>query len=55
MNGNNPTLILTRIQEEFFKKLQEKTSWGRNELKTMYMEVKNKVLIEHLQQLEKNV
>ena len=38
--------MVKRIQEIFFEKLQEKTSWGRNDLKSMYTEAVNEALLE---------
>lgn len=36
--------LLAKIQEVFFKRLEEKTGWGRNDLKMMYLECQNEVL-----------
>lgn len=42
--------VYKKIEEEFFKKLEEKTSWGRNDLKEMYMKTKADVLEAELKQ-----
>jgi hypothetical protein len=41
----NKQLIL-KIQEIFYIKLQEKTNWGRNDVKSLYNKSVNKALLE---------
>lgn len=36
--------ILALIEEEFHRRLEQKTNWGRVEVKKLYMESVNKVL-----------
>lgn len=38
--------LLKEIEHAFDEKLNEKTSWGRNELKTVYQSVVNNVLLQ---------
>lgn len=38
--------ILLQIQEEFLKALQEKNSWGKNEVHLLYITISNRVLSE---------
>jgi hypothetical protein len=40
--------LIKRIEEIFFQKLQKKTSWGRNDLMTIYKESVNEALMETL-------
>lgn len=40
--------IIQETKEEFFKKIDEKNSWGKNEIKTLFLETLNKVMIERL-------
>jgi hypothetical protein len=40
--------ILNRLQEIFFRKLQEKTGWGRNHIIRAYKDSMNEVLLEFL-------
>ena len=40
--------ILKRAQEIFFEKLQEKTNWGRTQIKEMWIESMNEALMESL-------
>lgn len=42
--------VIEQIQEEFFKRLDEKTSWGKEKLKNLYLEVKTKVLTNALEE-----
>jgi len=37
--------LLKDIEQAFDKKLQEKTSWGRNEVKSAYQSVVNDILL----------
>lgn len=37
--------LLEKLQIEFFKKLEQKTSWGRKEVKELYLTTKNEVLL----------
>lgn len=38
--------LLKAIEEAFEKKLEEKTGWGRNEVKNAYRSAVNEVLLE---------
>jgi len=40
--------VIKRIEELFFAKLQEKTGWGRNEIKELYREAVAEALMEFL-------
>lgn len=40
--------LILRIQEVFFQKLQAKTSWGKNEIITLYQHSVTQVLLENL-------
>lgn len=40
--------LLARIEEIFNQKLQEKTSWGRNDVKDIYKQAVNEALMELL-------
>jgi hypothetical protein len=40
--------LILRIQELFFKALEAKTSWGRNEIKDMYSGAVMHALLEHI-------
>lgn len=41
-------VLLDRIQELFFAKLQSKTGWGRNEIMAAYKEAENEALREQI-------
>lgn len=38
--------LIKRIEEIFYIKLQEKTSWGRNDLKKVYQQAIKEALLE---------
>lgn len=38
--------VTKEIKERFFKALEERTSWGRNDLKTLYSDIVIEVLAE---------
>jgi len=38
--------LVKAIQLEFFKRLDEQTSWGKEQLKKMYLEVQADVLLD---------
>lgn len=38
--------LLKKIEQAFGEKLEEKTGWGRNEVKSIYQSVVNEVLIQ---------
>jgi hypothetical protein len=38
--------LLTRIEQIFTEKLQEKTGWGRNQILTIYKESVNEAILE---------
>jgi hypothetical protein len=40
--------LINRIQEIFYNKLQEKTNWGRNDVKSLYDKSVNEALLEML-------
>jgi len=40
--------LFSIFKEAFYKRLMEKTSWGRNDLKKMFLECLNDVLISNL-------
>lgn len=44
MNKN----VYEKIEEEFLKRLETKTSWGKEELKKMYTQVKADVALQVL-------
>lgn len=47
-SANQKPHILIRVKEEFFKELEKKTSWGKEQLKKLYIEIESKVLLEAL-------
>ena len=40
--------LIARIEELFFEKLQEKTGWGRNDIKAAYKEAVSEAVLEML-------
>jgi hypothetical protein len=44
------TEILNRVQEKFFKELESKPTWGKEQLKQKYLEVKNQILLTALEE-----
>lgn len=38
--------LLKKIEETFHQKLEDKTGWGRNEIKQAYQSAVNEVLLE---------
>jgi len=38
--------ILSKFKEEFFKELEMKPSWGKEQIKELYIITLNKILIE---------
>jgi hypothetical protein len=40
----DPADLLKEVQTEFFNRLQEKTNWGRNDIKILYNESEISVL-----------
>lgn len=40
--------VLSRVQELFYKQLENKTGWGKNEIKAVYMECVQKAMMEAL-------
>lgn len=40
--------ILDKIEKEFFARLEEKTSWGKEQLKVLYLTTKSDVLSEYV-------
>lgn len=40
--------LIQRIQELFFKALEAKTSWGRNEIKDIYSGTVVQAILEHI-------
>lgn len=40
--------LLLRIEEIFHEKLEQKTSWGRNDIKDLYKQAVNEALMELL-------
>ncbi len=46
------TEIIKDLQEEFFKKLEGKTSWGKNEVQKLYIETKNEVLMKYINKIQ---
>lgn len=44
--------LLRDTKDAFFKKLEEKTSWGKEEVKKMYTEISNEVLMSHLDKVK---
>lgn len=44
--------IILQIQEEFLKALQEKNSWGKNEVHLLYLSVCTKVLSDKVVNVE---
>ena len=41
--------LLTIIEEEFFKGLESQTSWGKEQVKKKFLEIKGKVLLDQLE------
>ena len=37
--------LLATIREEFFKRIEQKTSWGKEELKLQYVEAERDALL----------
>lgn len=49
------TEILEKIQDLFFKKLDEKTGWGKNDIKTLYKDCVMQVIMNELQNLKTEI
>jgi len=43
--------VIRRIEKEFFERLDEKTGWGKEEIKKMYVQVERDVLIDVIKEL----
>ena len=41
--------IIQKTKEEFFKRIEEKNSWGKNEIKTLFLQIMNEVLINEIE------
>lgn len=39
-------ILLEKVEDAFFKKLQQKTNWGRKQIKAAFNEAKTESLIE---------
>ena len=47
-------IVAYKIQQEFLKALEAKNSWGKNEIRELYISTVNRVLLEYfIQVLEK--
>jgi uncharacterized membrane protein YcaP (DUF421 family) len=46
--AKNDRKIIKEIEDRFFKKLEEQTSWGKEQLKKMFLQVKSDVLLDEL-------
>lgn len=51
----NYTKILKMHQEGFLKGLQQKTSWGRNEVTKLFIETQNIAMEKFIEEVEKEI
>jgi len=40
--------LQNKVKEEFFRRLEEQTNWGKNQVEQLYIEVERDVYLEYL-------